>query len=54
MPRPYITCLYDMHATMTRALRLEYDDRDDPITEVAAPGDFHGLDLGAMISHPGA
>ncbi|MEU8800846.1 carboxymuconolactone decarboxylase family protein [Spirillospora sp. NPDC048819] len=50
----YITCLYDMHATMTRALRLEFDDRDDPITEVAAPGDFQGLDLGAVIGHPGA
>jgi len=33
----YITCLYEMHATMCRALRLEYDDVDDPITEVAAP-----------------
>jgi hypothetical protein len=26
-----------MHATMSRALRLEYDDVDDPITEVPAP-----------------
>jgi len=33
----YITCTYDMHATMSRALRLEYDDVDDPITEVPAP-----------------
>jgi alkylhydroperoxidase family enzyme len=33
----YITCLYDMHAVISRALRLEYDDRDDPITEVLAP-----------------
>jgi len=33
----YITCTYDMHATMSRALRLEYDDVDDPVTEVAAP-----------------
>jgi alkylhydroperoxidase family enzyme len=33
----YITCTYDMHATMSRALRLEYDDVDDPIVEVAAP-----------------
>ena len=30
----YITCLYDMHAVMSKALRTEYDDRDDPITEV--------------------
>ncbi|HVF32759.1 MAG TPA: carboxymuconolactone decarboxylase family protein [Acidimicrobiales bacterium] len=33
----YITCLYDMHAVMSRALRTEFDDRDEPITEV--PGD---------------
>lgn len=33
----YITCTYDMHATMSRALRLEFDDVDDPITEVPAP-----------------
>ncbi len=33
----YITCTYDMHATMSRALRLEYDDVDDPVQEVAAP-----------------
>ena len=26
----YIVCLYDMHAVMSRALRTEYDDRDDP------------------------
>jgi len=33
----YITCLYDMQAVMSRALRLEYDDVDDPITEVPVP-----------------
>jgi len=33
----YVACLYEMHATMSRALRLEYDDVDDPITEVPAP-----------------
>jgi len=41
----YITCLYDMHAVMTKALRLEWDDRDDPIVEVAAPADFSGQDF---------
>ncbi len=35
----YITCTYDMHATISKALRLEYDDVDDRITEVAAPDD---------------
>jgi alkylhydroperoxidase family enzyme len=33
----YITCTYDMHAIMSRALRLEYDDVDDPTIEVPAP-----------------
>jgi len=41
----YITALYDMHAVMTKALRLEWDDRDDPIVEVAAPEDFSGRDF---------
>lgn len=41
----YITCLYEMHATMVRALRLEFDDRDDPVTEVAAPETFKGVDF---------
>ena len=30
----YVTALYDMHAVMSKALRLEYDDRPDPINEV--------------------
>jgi alkylhydroperoxidase family enzyme len=37
----YITCLYEMHATMSRALRTEWDDRDEPIVEV--PGDHESL-----------
>ena len=41
----YIVCLYDMHAVMTKALRLEFDDRDDPIVEVAAPKDFSARDF---------
>jgi len=41
----YITCLYDMHAVMTKALRLEFDDRDDPIVEVAAPESFKASDF---------
>ena len=35
----YTTCMYDMHAVMTKALRLEYDDRDDPVVEIPAPAD---------------
>ncbi len=49
----YITALYDMHAVMSRALRLEFDDRDEPIVEVAAPEGFTGVDVGAAISRPG-
>jgi hypothetical protein len=37
--------LYDMHAVMSRALRLEYDDRDDPVVEIAAPKDFAARDF---------
>ena len=33
----YTTCLYEMHATMCRALRLEYDDVDERVVEVPAP-----------------
>jgi alkylhydroperoxidase family enzyme len=33
----YIACMYEMHATMSRALRLEFDDIDDPISEIPAP-----------------
>jgi alkylhydroperoxidase family enzyme len=41
----YITCMYDMHAVIARALRLEYDDRPDPIVEIAAPEKFGGRDF---------
>jgi len=33
----YITALYDMHAVISKALRLEYDDVDERVVEVAAP-----------------
>jgi alkylhydroperoxidase family enzyme len=41
----YIVCLYDMHAVMSRALRTEYDDRDDPIVEIAPPEGFSAKDF---------
>jgi len=41
----YITALYEMHAVMSRALRLEYDDVDERIVEIAAP---RGADQDAM------
>lgn len=42
----YITCLYFQHSVMSRALRTEFDDRADPIVEVAGPE-------GASALHPG-
>ncbi|MCX2981929.1 carboxymuconolactone decarboxylase family protein [Halieaceae bacterium IMCC14734] len=33
----YVTALYEMHAVMSKALRLEYDDVDERIVEIAAP-----------------
>lgn len=41
----YITALYEMHAVMSRALRLEYDDVDERIVEIAAPS---GVEQDAM------
>lgn len=41
----YIVCLYDMHAVMSRALRTEFDDRDDPVVEVSAPQGFSARDF---------
>jgi hypothetical protein len=41
----YITCLYDMHAVIARALRLEYDNRADPVVEIAAPASFTAGDF---------
>jgi len=48
----YITTMYEMHATMCRALHLEFDDRDEPIVEVAAPDGFVSFDVGGAISAP--
>ena len=46
----YITCTYAMHATMSKALRLEYDDVDEPVVEVADPsGRMAGLDVMAVV-----
>jgi len=42
----YITCLYAQHAVMSRALRTEFDDRDEPVVEVPGPP-------GATAVHPG-
>ena len=46
----YITAMYEMHAIIPRALRLEYDDRDDPIVEIAGDEASLASDIGSMIS----
>ena len=39
-----------MHATMTKALRLEYDDVDERVAEAPDPDDnFAGLDVMAAV-----
>lgn len=42
----YIACWYDLHAVMAKALRLELDDTDDPITELTGPDVSTGLGMG--------
>jgi alkylhydroperoxidase family enzyme len=49
----YITAMYDMHAVMSRALRLEFDDRPEAMVEVAAPEGYGSRDIGADIAGPG-
>lgn len=47
----YITTMYEMHATMSRALRVEFDDRDEAIVEVAPPEGFTSIyDVGAATT----
>ena len=49
----YITAMYAMHATLSRALRLEYDDRDEPVQEIAAPEGAQSRDIGADLAGAG-
>ncbi|MBA28005.1 MAG: carboxymuconolactone decarboxylase [Hyphomonadaceae bacterium] len=48
----YITCTYMMHAIMSRALKLEYDDVDDRVVEIAAP-DGSDTDVMSMVDRGG-
>lgn len=41
----YITALYEMHAILSRALRLEYDDVEERIVEIPEPQDSTGTDF---------
>ncbi|MFD0854007.1 carboxymuconolactone decarboxylase family protein, partial [Actinomadura adrarensis] len=49
----YITAMYDMHATISRALRLEFDDRPEAVAEVAAPEGHGDRDISADLAGNG-
>jgi alkylhydroperoxidase family enzyme len=49
----YITCTYDLHATMCRALRLEFDDVDERIVEVPAPDQGQSVDVMRSVDEAG-
>ena len=36
----YVTAMYLQHAVISRALRLEWDDRPEPVVEIDPPEDF--------------
>ena len=49
----YITALYDMHAVMSKALRVEYDNREEEVVEILAPEGAASYDVGAATSLAG-
>ena len=49
----YITALYEMHAILTRALRLEFDDIDERIVEVPGPDAAGGADFMGGVGRKG-
>jgi alkylhydroperoxidase family enzyme len=50
----YITAMYAMHATLSRILKTEYDDRDEPVQEIAAPEGHASTDLSADLAGAGS
>ncbi len=48
----YVVCTYALHATISRALRLEYDDVDERVVEIKAPAEAANRDIMADISRP--
>lgn len=48
----YVTSLYAMHAAMTRALQLEFDERPEPVVEVPAPAGFDTSKPPRAIRYP--
>lgn len=50
----FAVCTYRLHATMCRALKLEYDDVPERIVEVPAPGEGAAADIMSQISRADA
>ena len=48
----YITSMYLMHGVIARALRLEFDDRPEPVVPVDPPDDFDATAFIQMGSEP--
>ena len=48
----YITSMYLMHGVIARALRLEFDDRPEPVVPVEAPEGFDATAFIQMGSEP--
>jgi AhpD family alkylhydroperoxidase len=46
----YAVTTYGMHATICRALRLEYDDVEERVTEIAVPAGEAATDVMSQIS----
>ncbi len=46
----YVVCTYRLHATMCRALRLEYDDVDERVVEIPAPAQASSTNVLEQIS----
>ncbi len=46
----YAVCTYRMHATICRALKLEYDDFPERVIEIAAPDGAASADIMSQIS----
>jgi alkylhydroperoxidase family enzyme len=46
----YAVCLYGLHATISRALRLEYDDVPERVVEIPAPEGGAAADIMQQIS----
>lgn len=45
-----VAATYQLHATLSRALRLEFDDYADPLTEVPGPPGYRDADLLKLLA----